>query len=99
MRTGGCAERKRREKERKRERESRRWVNKKQVGAEIIGEISKLNQPLINFNEDQPESACECVSVQNPTRTFRGILLICSNHTYIDSVPFLKSFYVPTLCP
>lgn len=39
----------------KRERESRRWVNKKQVGAEIIGEISKLNQPLINFNEDQPE--------------------------------------------
>jgi len=82
-----------------RERESRRWVNKKQVGAEIIGEISKTNQPLINFNEDQPESACECLSVQNPTRTFHGILLICSNHTYIDSVPFLKSFYAPTLCP
>lgn len=43
-------------------RESRRWVNKKQVGAEIIGEIIKLNQPLMNFNEDHPESACECLS-------------------------------------
>jgi len=40
--TGGCAERKRRENER--ERESRRWVNKKQVGAEIIGEISYLKK-------------------------------------------------------
>ncbi len=46
----------------KRVRESRRWVNKKQVGAEIIGEIIKLNQPLMNFNEDHPESACKCLS-------------------------------------